>query len=271
MRLSSPSRTNSRSVSRPRVRPMVSRETFLRKSGPACAPASRALRTPPMGSVVEQGARAGSGHQRALIIGALGVVYGDIGTSPIYALRESIAATAGLSGTDNAVLGVLSLMFWSLVIVVTIKYVLLIMRADNRGEGGILSLAALALRLATSKRAQAFVVALSIIGVALFYGDGLITPAISVLSAVEGLEVVTPELLRRRPALAPSRAAPARPPPSGSARALSGASPSGRGRGPRSPRRQGRAGPARAARPRPSRAPAFGHEHAHAYCCIWLS
>jgi len=146
-----------------------------------------------MGSV-DQGARTGSGHQRTLIIGALGVVYGDIGTSPIYALRESIAATAGLTGTENAVLGVLSLMFWSLVIVVTIKYVLLIMRADNRGEGGILSLAALALRLATSKRAQAFVVGLSIIGVALFYGDGLITPAISVLSAVEGLEVVAPEL-----------------------------------------------------------------------------
>ena len=146
-----------------------------------------------MGSV-DQDARTGSGHQRALIIGALGVVYGDIGTSPIYALRESIAATSGLTGTDNAVLGVLSLMFWSLVIVVTIKYVLLIMRADNRGEGGILSLAALALRLASDKRAQAFVAALSIIGVALFYGDGLITPAISVLSAVEGLEVVTPEL-----------------------------------------------------------------------------
>jgi KUP system potassium uptake protein len=146
-----------------------------------------------MGSV-DQVARAGSGHQRALIIGALGVVYGDIGTSPIYALRESIAATAGLTGTENAVLGVLSLMFWSLVIVVTIKYVLLITRADNRGEGGILSLAALALRLAKSTRAQAAVVALSIVGVALFYGDGLITPAISVLSAVEGLEVVAPEL-----------------------------------------------------------------------------
>ncbi|MCI0429114.1 MAG: potassium transporter Kup [Rhodospirillales bacterium] len=143
---------------------------------------------------VDQGARAVSGHQRALIIGALGIVYGDIGTSPIYAFRESIAATAGLAGTANAVLGVLSLMFWSLVIVVTIKYVLLIMRADNRGEGGILSLAALALRLATGKRAQAFVAGLSIIGVALFYGDGLITPAISVLSAVEGLEVVAPEL-----------------------------------------------------------------------------
>jgi len=146
-----------------------------------------------MGSV-DQGARTGSGHQRALVIGALGVVYGDIGTSPIYALRESIAATAGLTGTDNAVLGVLSLMFWSLIIVVTIKYILLIMRADNRGEGGILSLAALALRLATGKRAQAFVVGLSIIGVALFYGDGLITPSLSVLSAVEGLEVMTPAL-----------------------------------------------------------------------------
>src|SRR5262249_47337101 len=127
-------------------------------------------------------------------IGALGVVYGDIGTSPIYAFRESIAAATDLTGTDSAVLGVLSLIFWTLVIVVTIKYVLLIMRADNRGEGGILSLAALALRLAGSKRAQALVVGLSIVGVALFYGDGLITPAISVLSAVEGLEVLAPDL-----------------------------------------------------------------------------
>src|SRR5262249_39858972 len=85
-------------------------EHFMRKSGPSCASICRALRTPPMGSV-DQGARTWSGHQGALIIGALGVVYGDIGTSPIYALRESIAATAGLIGTDNAVLGVLSLMF----------------------------------------------------------------------------------------------------------------------------------------------------------------
>jgi KUP system potassium uptake protein len=143
---------------------------------------------------VDQGAQGGSGHRRTLIIGALGIVYGDIGTSPIYALRESIAATAQLMSARDAVLGVLSLMFWSLVIVVTVKYVLLITRADNRGEGGILSLAALALRLAKSKRAQAVVVGLSIIGVALFLGDGLITPAISVLSAVEGLEVVAPEL-----------------------------------------------------------------------------
>jgi len=142
---------------------------------------------------VGQGARADAGHQRALIVGALGVVFGDIGTSPIYAFRESIAAAA-VTSTEDAVLGVLSLMFWSLVVVVTIKYVLLIMRADNRGEGGILSLAALALRLASSKRAQAFVVGLSIVGVALFYGDGLITPAISVLSAVEGLEVIAPDL-----------------------------------------------------------------------------
>jgi len=144
---------------------------------------------------VEQSAEAPSGHRRALIIGALGVVYGDIGTSPIYALRESIAATAGLTDSASAVLGVLSLMFWALIVVVTVKYVLLITRADNRGEGGILSLAALALRLlAHDKRAQAFVVGLSIVGVALFYGDGLITPAISVLSAIEGLEVITPEL-----------------------------------------------------------------------------
>ena len=147
-----------------------------------------------MGSV-DQGARAGSGHRRALIIGALGIVYGDIGTSPIYALRESIAATAGLTGSDNAVLGVLSLMFWSLVIVVTIKYVFIVLRADNKGEGGVLALAALAHRTpGLSRRLKSVIAFAAVLGLALFFGDGLLTPAISVLSAVEGLKVESQSL-----------------------------------------------------------------------------
>ncbi|QEX19691.1 putative potassium transport system protein kup 1 [Hypericibacter terrae] len=128
----------------------------------------------------------------ALVIGALGIVYGDIGTSPIYAFRESLAAAPGTQSWPETVLGVASLTLWVLIIVVTIKYVLLIMRADNRGEGGILSLAALALRLKSPRGRRLLMVSLAIIGVALFYGDGLITPAISVLSAVEGLEVIAP-------------------------------------------------------------------------------
>jgi KUP system potassium uptake protein len=134
------------------------------------------------------------GRNSALMLGALGIVYGDIGTSPIYAFRESLAAVPASLPWPDAVLGVASLAFWALVIVVTIKYVLLIMRADNRGEGGILSLAALALRLKSSPKRHLLLVGLAIIGVALFFGDGLITPAISVLSAVEGLEVIAPPL-----------------------------------------------------------------------------
>jgi KUP system potassium uptake protein len=139
-------------------------------------------------------ARQKPGRNSALIVGALGIVYGDIGTSPIYAFRESLAAVPASLPWQDAVLGVASLALWVLVIVVTIKYVLLIMRADNRGEGGILSLAALALRLKSPPGRRLLMVGLAIIGVALFYGDGLITPAISVLSAVEGLEVVAPSL-----------------------------------------------------------------------------
>jgi KUP system potassium uptake protein len=134
------------------------------------------------------------GRNSALMLGALGIVYGDIGTSPIYAFRESLAAVPASLAWPDAVLGVASLAFWALVIVVTIKYVLLIMRADNRSEGGILSLAALALRLKSTPARHLLLVGLAIIGVALFYGDGLITPAISVLSAVEGLEVIAPSL-----------------------------------------------------------------------------
>lgn len=123
----------------------------------------------------------------ALALGSVGVVYGDIGTSPLYAFRESLAASGG---GPAAVIGIVSLILWTLTIIVTLKYVLLLLRADNRGEGGILSLMALAAR-SLGKRSHGLLF-LGIAGAALFYGDALITPAISVLSAVEGLKLITP-------------------------------------------------------------------------------
>jgi KUP system potassium uptake protein len=131
--------------------------------------------------------------RRALIIGALGVVYGDIGTSPIYTLRECFKGTAE-GAAPEAVLGLLSLVFWSLMVVVTIKYVLLVMRADNAGEGGIMALVGLAAHSEPNQQRRTALLMLGLAGAALFYGDGMITPAISVLSAVEGLEVATPAL-----------------------------------------------------------------------------
>ena len=129
---------------------------------------------------------------RAAVIGAMGVVYGDIGTSPLYALEASLNA-AGAPTDRLAILGVLSLIFWSLLVVVTLKYVVLIMSADNEGEGGILSLFALVERTLTAgTRWQRTIVMLAALGAALFYCDALITPAISVLSAVEGLENLSP-------------------------------------------------------------------------------
>jgi KUP system potassium uptake protein len=127
----------------------------------------------------------------ALSLGSIGVVYGDIGTSPLYAAREAImAASAGGTVQSDAVLGVISLILWSLTIVVTLKYVLVLLRADNNGEGGTLALMALAQRVG-GRWAHA-AAALGIAGASLFFGDALITPAISVLSAIEGLKVVTP-------------------------------------------------------------------------------
>ena len=128
---------------------------------------------------------------RLLMLGALGVVYGDIGTSPIYAFREALVASAGdgLPVRDN-VFGVLSLIVWALTIIVTIKYVSFVLKADNRGEGGTLSLMALA-RSSFANRSH-FILLIGILGAGLFYGDAVITPAISVLSAVEGMSVVTP-------------------------------------------------------------------------------
>jgi KUP system potassium uptake protein len=130
----------------------------------------------------------------ALTFGTIGVVYGDIGTSPLYAVRESVLAAGGLSEATNAeiILGILSLIIWALILVVTVKYVLLLLRADNDGEGGTLALMALAQR---ALGGHSFIVlSLGIIAAALFYGDAMLTPAVSVLSAVEGLEVAAPSL-----------------------------------------------------------------------------
>src|ERR1700751_4499810 len=129
----------------------------------------------------------------ALTLVSIGVVYGDIGTSPLYALREAVvAASAGAGATPPAVLGVVSLILWALIIVVTLKYVLVLLRADNHGEGGTLALMALAQR-GVAKGAAAIVL-LGIISGALFYGDAVITPALSVLSAIEGIKLVTAAL-----------------------------------------------------------------------------
>src|SRR5271154_3510697 len=127
----------------------------------------------------------------ALTLGSIGVVYGDIGTSPLYALREAVIAASGPGGaaTPAAVLGVLSLILWALIIVVTLKYVVILLRADNHGEGGTLALMALAQRGVAGGAAT--IVLLGIISGALFYGDAVITPALSVLSAIEGITLVT--------------------------------------------------------------------------------
>ena len=127
-----------------------------------------------------------------LTLAALGVVYGDIGTSPLYALRECFSPEYGLVASPGNVYGVLSLILWSLILIVSVKYIVFILRADNRGEGGILAMLALLLQRQTPrKKRRALLVALALFGAALLYGDGIITPAISVLSAMEGLTVVS--------------------------------------------------------------------------------
>jgi KUP system potassium uptake protein len=129
-------------------------------------------------------------------VGALGIVYGDIGTSPLYAFRESFHAAEGLAVDRASVFGVLSLVFWALVLVVSVKYLIVVVRADNHGEGGILALAALIVPAHKSRPTglRWGLILLGLFGTALLYGDGIITPAISVLSAVEGLEVAAPAL-----------------------------------------------------------------------------
>lgn len=133
--------------------------------------------------------------KRLLVLGlaAIGVVYGDIGTSPIYAIRESFHASYGLAATPANVLGVLSLIFWSLILVISIKYLVLVLRADNNGEGGIIALTALVSPPDQNHEGRRWIlVLLGLFGAALLYGDSMITPAISVVSAIEGLEVATP-------------------------------------------------------------------------------
>ncbi|OYX79524.1 MAG: potassium transporter Kup, partial [Bradyrhizobium sp. 35-63-5] len=130
----------------------------------------------------------------ALTLGSIGVVYGDIGTSPLYAMRESVLAAVGPGrpASEPVVLGILSLIIWALLLVVTAKYVVILLRADNNGEGGTLALMALASR--ALGRGNSIVILLGIISGALFYGDAIITPALSVLSAVEGVKVATSAL-----------------------------------------------------------------------------
>ncbi len=132
-----------------------------------------------------------------LLLGAIGVVYGDIGTSPLYALKETFAGHHPLPVVEANIFGVLSVMFWTIMLLVSLKYVIVIMRADNRGEGGSLALLALVSEM-TAKRPKIkwFVTILGVFAAALFYGDSMITPAISVLSAVEGLEVISPQFQR---------------------------------------------------------------------------
>jgi KUP system potassium uptake protein len=146
---------------------------------------------------LNQGDQVHKGSLRALMLGAIGVVFGDIATSPLYALKECFNPQHGVPFSSEAVFGVISMVFWAFMVVVSIKYVMFIMRASNNGEGGILALMALALRTVPvgSKSALAIMM-LGVFGASMFYGDAVITPAISILSAVEGLEVVSPELKR---------------------------------------------------------------------------
>src|SRR5580658_8647935 len=143
----------------------------------------------------------GSGHGgglAALMLGALGVVFGDIGTSPLYTLKECLHAAGGVKATTADLFGILSLMFWSLFMVVTVKYLTFVMRADHHGEGGIFALLATVPERFRTHTVQSGKVTgmalLAVIGASLLYGDGVITPAISVLSAVEGLAVASPRL-----------------------------------------------------------------------------
>jgi KUP system potassium uptake protein len=136
---------------------------------------------------------AGQAQLAALSLAALGVVYGDIGTSPIYAMRESLHGVHGVDATQANVLGLLSLILWALVLVISIKYLVFVMRADNGGEGGMIALTALVTPASPkARRRHTVLVLVGLFGASLLYGDGMITPAISVLSAVEGLEVATP-------------------------------------------------------------------------------
>jgi KUP system potassium uptake protein len=146
-----------------------------------------------VGGPTPQPSASGNRRLAGLALAALGVVFGDIGTSPLYAMQVCFARSSGLARTTDNVLGVLSLVLWSLIIVISIKYVVFVMRADLKGEGGILALMSLATGGSdTSAATRRVLIALGLFGAALLYGDGMLTPAISVLSAVEGLEIATP-------------------------------------------------------------------------------
>jgi KUP system potassium uptake protein len=137
------------------------------------------------------------GASISLMFAAIGVVFGDIGTSPLYALKECFSPEHGIPFSPDAVYGVISMVFWAFAIVVSLKYVLFVMRANNHGEGGILALMALALRTApTNSKRSLLIIMAGVFGACMFYGDAIITPAISVLSAVEGLEVISSDLTR---------------------------------------------------------------------------
>jgi len=161
------------------------------------SPNSNTARAPHAHGAHAHGAPA-HGHGKGLpglVLGAIGVVFGDIGTSPLYTLKQAFLPHYGLTPDHVTVLGVLSLVFWALMIVVTLKYVTIIMRADNEGEGGIMALMALAQRTLPKGSRSAYVVGiLAIFGASLFFGDGVITPAVSVLGAIEGLEIAAPQL-----------------------------------------------------------------------------
>src|SRR6267143_2202416 len=150
-------------------------------TAPAPAPAPR---TPPQGRYLAR-----------LSLLALGVVYGDIGPSPLYAMREAFHGPHGIAVTPGNVLGVLSLIFWSLLLIVTVKYHVVIIRADNKGEGGVLALMALVngSRVVRGLTPRRLMIVLGVFCAALLYADGALTPAIAVLSAVEGLEIATPQ------------------------------------------------------------------------------
>jgi KUP system potassium uptake protein len=160
-------------------------------SGGISSPSQDATQISRDANAGEQGAHVPSGNLWAIALAALGVVYGDIGTSPLYALRECFHGPHAMAVNEGTILGVLSLLFWCLIFVISIKYMIFVLSADNRGEGGILALTALAVpqKLAQSRW---LLFAIGIFGAALLYGDGVITPAISVLSAVEGLKLATP-------------------------------------------------------------------------------
>jgi KUP system potassium uptake protein len=164
-------------------------------SGSSASPPPRSQPVPSVTRNAVQSSDHGTSHGSSLgllTLSAIGVVYGDIGTSPLYALRECFHGTHGVAPTHENVLGVLSLIFWSLTLIISIKYILFVMRADNNGEGGILALLALVAQSPDAKRkSRASLIALGLFGAALLYGDGMITPAITVLGGVEGLEIVT--------------------------------------------------------------------------------